>query len=107
MLGELYWYIHQDPPPDDAVSNSETLDYLAACHKLFENGFLSHDKVCNNDSSVIRNINEGFEYFSSWLSSLLDDGTYIIGDFMFKSSCFRSELPSYFCITAVFYFMAK
>ena len=27
---ELYWYVHQHPPPEDAGSTSETLDYLAA-----------------------------------------------------------------------------
>ena len=41
---------------------------------LFETGFLSCKKVGSDDSRVIKNINEKFKYFSSWLSSLLDDG---------------------------------
>ena len=38
VLGELHWYVHQDPTPDDALMTSETLTYLEVCHLLFEQG---------------------------------------------------------------------
>lgn len=74
MLGELYWYVHQDPPPVDAPSTSETLAYLEACHLLFEEGFLSHEGI---RSQILKNISKGYEYFSAWLTSLLNEGTYV------------------------------
>ena len=74
MLGELYWYVHQDPPPDDADATKETRQYLQAYHKLFKIGFLSHDKIDNLDSAVLKNINDGYKYFTSWLSMLLEEG---------------------------------
>ena len=74
VLGELHWYVHQDPPPADASMTSETLAYLEACHLLFEQGFLSHERIRNLDSEVLKNISKGYEYFSGWLTSILDKG---------------------------------
>ena len=45
VLGELHWYIHQDPPLLDAATTSETLLYLEACNLLFEQGLLGHDRI--------------------------------------------------------------
>ena len=53
MLSELHQYITKDPPPDDADSVKLTLQYLEACKKIFEKGFLSHDKICDVDSPVL------------------------------------------------------
>ena len=47
---ELYAYIHQTPPQEDADVTSETLAYLEACNQLFERGFLSHERIRSNDS---------------------------------------------------------
>lgn len=77
MLGELHWYIHQDPTPDNALMTSETLAYLEACHLLFEQGLLSHERIRSLDSDVLRNISKGYEYFSGWLTSILDKGSYM------------------------------
>ena len=74
LLGELYWYTHQDPPPPDVTSASETLQYLEACSQLFEKGFLSHNKITAMDSEVLENIDKGYSYFSQWLSSILKKG---------------------------------
>ena len=74
MLGELYWYVNQTPPPNDAPEVSETLAYLKACNLLFEQGFLSHDCIRSMDCDTMKNINKGFEYFSGWLNSILDKG---------------------------------
>ena len=67
----------QDPPPDDALMTSETLAYLEACHLLFEQGLLSHECIRGLDSQVLKNISKGYEYFSGWLTSILDKGKYI------------------------------
>ena len=64
ILSELYSYVHQEQPPVDAAATKETLQYLEACNKLFENGFLSHEKIVSVDS-----------YFTSWLSTLLSEGS--------------------------------
>ena len=74
-MGELHWYINQEPPPADAGTAMETLEYLEACNLLFERGFLSHDRVRGMNSDVILNINKGFSYFTEWLDSLLRKGT--------------------------------
>ena len=71
VLGELYWYVHQDPRPVDADATEETWQ---ACHKLFEIGFLSHDRVSSLDSPILKNIDDGYKYFTSWLSTLLEEG---------------------------------
>ena len=76
MLGELHWYIHQDPPPVDKTATSETLLYLEACNLLFEEGFLSHERIRSLDSQVIQNISKGYKYFADWLTSLLDKGVF-------------------------------
>jgi len=56
VLGELHWYIHQDPPPKDVSITKETLLYLEACNLLFEEGFLSHERVRSADAKVLANI---------------------------------------------------
>ena len=63
--------------PDDALMTSETLAYLEACHLLFEQGLLSHKRIRGLDSQVLKNISKGYEYFSGWLTSILDKGNYI------------------------------
>ena len=74
MLSELYWYIHQELSPPDASSTSETLECLQACHQLFEAGFLSHERIMSLNSPVLQRIEKGYEYFTSWLSTLLTEG---------------------------------
>lgn len=76
MLGELQWYIHQDPQPDNADTTSEVVLYLEACNLLFEQGFLSHNRIRSMDSDVLKNIDKGFSYFAEWLNSILDKGMY-------------------------------
>jgi len=71
---ELYAYIHQDPAPEDATTTAETLTYLEACNKLFEQGFLSHERIRSMDSKILKNMQDGYSYFSNWLTSILDKG---------------------------------
>ena len=88
VLGELVHYANQDPAPHDANATCETLAYLEACNLLFEQGFLSHDRIRGTNSDVIKNINRGYEYFSKWLDSILKKG--------------KQTLQSYFCHIQVF-----
>ena len=74
MLTELYAYVHQDPPPADAETTRETMKYLEACNNLFKKGFLCHEKITSLDSTVLQNISNGYNYFTTWLSTLLSEG---------------------------------
>lgn len=76
VLSELYWYTHQAVLPEDNASVLEALKYLEACHKLFEKGFLSHERITSADCEVLKNINEGYTYFKDWISSILEKGMY-------------------------------
>jgi len=70
--------VNQDPPPADAAEVHETLAYLEACSLLFEQGFLSHDRIRNLESAILQNITKGYDYFSGWLTSLLKEGTALL-----------------------------
>ena len=50
------------------------LSFLEACNKLFENGFLSHGRISNMESDVLKSINNGYRFFSSWLDQILNNG---------------------------------
>ena len=71
VLTELFHYVNQCPKPDDATSVQSTLNYLEACSKLFENGFLSAVRVRESHQEVLINIQAGYHFFSEWLNSLL------------------------------------
>lgn len=78
MLSELYSYVNQNPAPADAKMVTVTLKYLEACHKLFENGFLSHDRIFNLDSDVLKSIDQGYNFFSTWFVELMDKGMILL-----------------------------
>jgi len=88
VLTELYSYIHQDPPPADVDTAVETHKFLEACNLIFEKGFLSHEKVTSMDSNVLQNISNGYQYFTSWLSTLLSEGTPLNGHFLIITNFF-------------------
>lgn len=62
VLSELFMYV--DNNQEQAISNGTkaTLSYLEACNKICE-GFLSHKKITNMDSVVLKSINEGLQVF--------------------------------------------
>ena len=113
VLGELQWYIHQHPKPDDADTTLEVLKYLEACNLLFEQGFLSHSRIRSLDSEVLKNIDQGFSYFAEWLNSILAKGMYThthitLRSFILNVSCFsRSHISSYFKHAEILPVMAK
>ena len=80
VLTELYSYIHQEPPPPNVASTIEAHKYLEACSLIFEKGFLCHDKICSMDSTVLQNISQGYKYFTTWISTLLSEGTILVAD---------------------------
>ena len=71
VLTELFHYVNQSPPLDDATSVNCTLNYLEACSKLFEVGFLSSLQVCGAQREALSNVLAGYNYFTAWLDSLL------------------------------------
>lgn len=74
MLTELFSYTKSDPPPTDVDSTRCTLQYLESCNLLFEKGFLSHERVQNVDSKIIKNIQVGFKFFCDWLDNIIETG---------------------------------
>ena len=85
-LAELYSHANPDGerPPPDAASTMATHNYLSACKLVFEDGLLRsnnryHDgstKVTDMDSPVLRNINEGFNFFKTWFNNLNQESKY-------------------------------
>ncbi len=74
VLTEIHSYVNQDHLPPDASSVNLTLKYLTACNSIFEKGFLSHKKVSIDEQEVLKNIQQGFAFYSGWLKSILDEG---------------------------------
>ena len=72
VLGELFDYISQNPL--DAAETRATLQYLESCHKLFEKGFLSHNRILDTNSPILKSINEGYFFFTKWHKSLIKPG---------------------------------
>ena len=74
VLSELFKYCKQNPAPSDAVNVELCLKYLEAYNKLFENGFLSHKQVLSLQSPVLKSIDDGFSYFTTWHNNLTTKG---------------------------------
>ena len=67
-------YIIHNPDADDLCSVRNTLSFLEACAKMFENGLLSHSKVTHMKSETITLIEDGFSFFAKWLDEILNNG---------------------------------
>ncbi len=70
MLAELFE--HGSSTDGGKAEESVMLvhQYLSACNKLFERGFLSNDKVTEENLEILNNIHEGFKYFENWWEAL-------------------------------------
>ena len=55
-------------------SLSNTIQYLEACSKLFENGLLSHDKISLGHRDVIESMENGFMFFVGWCDDAILNG---------------------------------
>ena len=97
MLSELYHYISQNPKPGDAESVKQCMLYLEACNKLFENGFLTHQRIFDLDSCVLRSIHEGYTYFCKWYDELSAKGIPSVSSF---KNAYRFYI-SYVCTHAL------
>ena len=73
VLSELYRYITENPQ-EDTDATRKTLSYLEACNKLFEKGFLSHNRIMDVNSEVLQSINEGYRFFTTWMNQILEKG---------------------------------
>ena len=63
VLAELQEYALQEPAPEDASPVLETVEYLQACHKIFERGILGkkvYIKWMDNPILKLNNMDEGF-----------------------------------------------
>lgn len=80
MLAELYSHANPDegPRPRDAQSVMATHNYLAAVQKIFEDGLLcskrdGSSKIRDMQAPVLRNLQEGFDFFKDWWIQLDDE----------------------------------
>ena len=85
-MSELYSYAHQTPVPTDSFSTKLTLSYLEASNKIFEQGLLSHEKVTSSDCQVVRNIQEGYQFFVKWLDEIYEKGNGVCACAVYRAS---------------------
>ena len=52
----------------------KALEYLTACHHIFERGLLGHVYINNSASPVLHSIDKGYTFFESWLTQKLAKG---------------------------------
>lgn len=72
VLAELREYL--DSKPVDAASVEKSLQFLQALANLFEQGFLSHDRITSTNSPILHNMQFGYSFFCAWLEHLLEQG---------------------------------
>ena len=65
-----------DLRPEEMKEHLAVLDHLKACNLLFKNGTLSHEQVSQCSSKVLKNIDQGYEFFVQWKGKL-SKGLYI------------------------------
>ena len=72
VLRKLYIYMNPQYglPPYDQANVQQTHEYLRACNMLFENGFLSHDKIRDENADVLTSIQEGYSFFPRWYEAI-------------------------------------
>lgn len=75
MIAELREYL--ESKPKDAPSTKLVLRYLQALQKLFEEGFLLHERITYFQSPILEKMESGYKFFTVWLDSLLEQGTYL------------------------------
>ena len=78
MLSELFLYVSENEEQAKADGYKNTLSYLEACNKIFENGFLSHKRIFDMDSEVLKSINDGYKFFTLWLDQILEAGKFFL-----------------------------
>ena len=74
VIAELKEYMNSTPTPHDATSIGLTIKYLEACNQMFERGILAHVRIWSGDSQILANMEKGYDFFCSWVDSLLARG---------------------------------
>ena len=68
VLTELHSFVATVPRPVGANEAECILKFLEACNLMFENGFLSHDKVSVSNKQVLATLIKGMSSFASgWM----------------------------------------
>eukprot|EP00117_Sycon_ciliatum_P049175 scpid67563/ scgid34906/ len=70
VITELKSHCAESPAPRNASSVQATVAYLQACNKVFEEGALSHQRICSSQSAPLLSMQEGYKFFSDWLIEL-------------------------------------
>ena len=66
MIAALNEYASEQPQPADTATVSETAKFLHACNLTFEKGVLSHAFISSENSSILKNVKSGWQYFVEW-----------------------------------------
>ena len=74
VLSELYHYLELCKDNVERIATKNTLNYLESCNKIFERGFLSHEKVKDENSQVLKNIQDGYKFFTDWSDQIFENG---------------------------------
>ena len=57
---------HCETAGASGAEDRQTLLYLTALNKLFEQGILSSSQVCSMEANELKNMRSGFKYFEDW-----------------------------------------
>ena len=76
VLAELREYL--DSKPVDAASVEKSLQFLQALASLFEQGFLSHERITSTNSPILHSMQFGYNFFCAWLEHLLEQGKFAL-----------------------------
>lgn len=66
MISTLQEHARTAPQPADAELVEMTVNYMQACHLIFEKGILSHLTITLRYQQVLENIKKGFLFFTDW-----------------------------------------
>jgi len=85
VISELQEYASELPATEKSVSDQtiSTVEYLKACNKIFERGVLAKKGfIKDSSSSLIRSMEDGFNFFTNWLDEKLMQGKlFVHGNF--------------------------
>ena len=70
MIAALNEYASEQPQPADTATVSETAKFLHACNLTFEKGVLSHAFISSENSSILKNVKSGWQYFVEWADTI-------------------------------------
>ena len=72
VLAELREYL--DSKPVDSASVEKSIQFLQSLACLFEQGFLTRERITSTNSPILHNMQFGYNFFTTWLEHLLEQG---------------------------------